>query len=81
MKKIWNVLIVLMLMTSIAPLVFADETEDSAGYVEIDAETQKQVQVMNNWVGAEIRLLQLEKSIIINLFKGEKIEYNLTDLG
>lgn len=81
MKKIWNVLIVLMLMTSIAPLVFADETEDSAGYVEIDAETQKQVQVMNNWVGAEIRLLQLEESIIINLFKGEKIVYNLTDLG
>ena len=36
---------------------------------------------MNNWVGAEIRLLQLEKSITINLFKGEEILSNLTGLG
>ena len=42
MKKIWNLLIVLMLMASIAPLAFADEAEDSTDDVEIDAETQKQ---------------------------------------
>ena len=81
MKKIWNVLIVLMLMASIAPLAFADEAEDSTDDVEIDAETQKQVEVMNNGIGAEIRLLQLEKSIKINIFKGEEIVSNLTDLG
>ena len=81
MKKIWNILIVLTLMASIAPLAFADDAEDSADDVEIDVETQKQVEVMNNGIGAEIRLLQIEKSITINLFKGEEIVSNLTDLG
>lgn len=81
MKKIWNALIVLMLIASIAPLVFADEVEDSTDDVEIDAETQKQVEAMNNGIGAEIRLLQLEKSITINIFKGEEIVSNLAELG
>ena len=81
MKKIWNVLIVLMLMASIAPLAFADEAEYSTDDVEIDAETQEQVECMNNGVGAGIRLLQLEKSITTNIFKGEEIVSNLTGLG
>jgi len=81
MKKIWNLLIVLMLMASIAPLAFADEAEDSTDDVEIDDETQEQVEAMNNGIGAEVRLLQLEKSITINILKGEEIISNLTGLG
>ena len=87
MKKMLNVLIVLMLMTSIAPLAFADEVENSTDEVEIDAETQKQVEIMNTSIGAQIRLLQLEKAITKNIIKGEEVvsfladlEYNTTEL-
>jgi len=87
MRKIWNIIIVLMLMVSIAPLAFADEAEDPTSEVEIDDETQKQVEIMNDSVGSEIRLLQLEKSIAKNIIKGEEVvsilkglEYNTTYL-
>ena len=87
MKKMLNVLIVLMIMASITPLAFADEAENSTDEVEINAETQKQVEIMNTSIGAEIRLLQLEKAIIKNIIKGEEVvsilsnlEYNKTEL-
>ena len=80
MKKMLNVLIVLMLMASIAPLTFADEAENSTDEVEIDAETQKQVEIMNTSLGAEIRLLQLEKVITKNIIKGKEVFTILKDL-
>ena len=80
MRKIWNLIIVLMLMASIAPLVFADEAEDSTDEVEIDDETQKQVEIMSDGIGSEIRLLQLEQSITKNIIKGEEIVTILKDL-
>jgi len=59
-----------------------NETEDP-----IDNETEKQMEIMNNSLGAEIRLLQLEKAITKNLLKGEMavdvlkgLGYNITDL-
>ena len=59
-----------------------NETEDP-----VDNETEKQIEIMNNSLGAEIRLLQLEKAITKNLLKGEMtvdvlkaLEYNTTDL-
>ena len=60
-------------MGSMLPLAFADESGDTSNNVVIDAETQKQVEIMNNGLGAEIRLLQLEKAIIKNINIGEEI--------
>ncbi|UCF50319.1 MAG: hypothetical protein JSU91_02225, partial [Thermoplasmatales archaeon] len=60
-----------------------NETED----LDPDNETVKQIEIMNNSLGAEIRLLQLEKAIIKNLLKGEMavevlkgLDYNTTAL-
>ena len=69
-----------MLMVSIAPLAFADEAVDSTDEVEINDETQKQVEIMDVCVGSEIRLLQLEKSITKNIIKGEEVVSILKDL-
>jgi len=68
-----NYLIVLMLMSSMLPLAFADEAGNTSNNVVIDAETQQQVEIMNNGLGAEIRLLQLEKAITKNINIGEEI--------
>lgn len=67
-----------------------NETEDPDGNETedpVDNETEKQMEIMNNSLGAEIRLLQLEKAITKNLLKGEMavdvlkaLEYNTTDL-
>jgi cobalamin biosynthesis protein CobT len=43
-----------------------NETND-----DLDNETAKEIEIMNNSLGAEIRLLQLEKAIIKNVLKGE----------
>ena len=60
-----------------------NETED----LDIDVNTTKEIEIMNNTLGAEIRLLQLEKAIIKNILKGEMavevlkgLDYNTTDL-
>lgn len=55
------------------PLAFADEPGTTLNEVDIDAETQQQTEIMNNRLGAEIRLLQLEKAIITNINTGEEI--------
>ncbi len=59
-----------------------NETEDP-----VDNETEDEIRIMNNSLGAEIRLLQLEKAITRNLLKGkmavdvlEGLDYNTTDL-
>jgi hypothetical protein len=105
MKKISNMLVVLMLMVSIASLALADEeagtdpnlgldgetpdgenetSEDNeTGEPEgneteeqdddyLDNETEMEIEIMNNSLGASIRLLQLEKAILKNLLKGER---------
>jgi hypothetical protein len=130
MKKIANLLLVLMLMTSIVSLAFADEandhtqgnphdengtsdqnnetdtqneTHDHVNETEshqndssdnetndngsFENETEHEIEIMNNTLGARIRLLQLEKAIITNLLKGimtvqvlKGLEVNTTNL-
>ncbi|MCK5261170.1 MAG: hypothetical protein KAJ44_03240 [Thermoplasmatales archaeon] len=120
MKKITNIMVVLMLMVSIASLALADEEagENHNGEFEggtqngenetsdnnetenpdtneteeqdegnLDNETEEEIEIMNNSLGAEIRLLQLEKAILKNLIKGERaievlkaMEFNTSDL-
>jgi len=65
-----------------------NETEETDGNEsEIDDDTEEEIEIMNNTLGAEIRLLQLEKAITKNLLKGERavavlqvMEYNTTEL-
>ncbi|KYK23819.1 hypothetical protein AYK24_00885 [Thermoplasmatales archaeon SG8-52-4] len=49
--------------------------------VNIDEHTCKQINIFNSLDGAEIRLLQLEKSVANNICKGQLIISNLLDLG
>lgn len=80
MRKIRNLLMVLMLMASIASLAFAVEADDDnqgnpnngQGNKDhsSDNETEHEIGVMNNSLGARVRLLQLEKAILKNLLKG-----------
>ncbi len=88
MKKILGIIIVLMLLVSISPLALAeDEAGGTTEEVEIDEETQEETEIMNCSVGAEIRLLQLEKAITKNIIKGnetisvlKELDYNTTAL-
>lgn len=103
MKKIIGLIIVLMLVISISSLALAEEAKNnSVGESEyeetnensenetedpVDNETENEIRIMNNSLGAEIRLLQLEKAITRNLLKGkmsvdvlEDLGYNTTDL-
>jgi hypothetical protein len=101
MKKISTILIMLMILISISSLAIADEAEEdpeeedeyedtSEGENEtddIDNNTTKEIEIMNNSLGCEIRFLQLEKTITKNLLKGEMavdvlngLDYNTTDL-
>jgi len=67
-----------------------NETEDSVNETDDDAfenETEGEIQIMNASLGAEIRLLQLEKAIIKNILKGEmaivvlkSLDFNTTEL-
>jgi len=88
MKKKLNLIIVFVLMVSISSLAFADEAEETEeNESEIDDETEEETEIMNNSLGSEIRLLQLEKAITKNLIKGERavemskeLGYNTSDL-
>jgi hypothetical protein len=82
MKKIIGIMMVLMLMPSLIPLALADEAGDSQqDDVEIDAQTESEVEAMEYQYGAEIRLLQLEKSITANILKGQEAVSALQELG
>jgi len=59
-----------------------NETEEPDGNEsEIDDDTEEEIEIMNNTLGAEIRLLQLEKAITKNLLKGERAVAVLQAMG
>ncbi len=65
-KKIGLIMIALLII-GLIPSVFA-ETEEF-----IDAKTAQEIRAFNNTNGAEVRLMQLEKSITRNILTGEKV--------
>jgi len=71
MKKIWNVLMVLLLTASTMSLALADEA---------DEDIIEEIGVMHYEFGAEVRLLQLEKVLTRNIMMGEKIIEILQEL-
>jgi len=89
MKKITNLLLVLMLLGSILSVAFAVQAdEDDQGTTQDEDQdeqnnttkmprghhygndTEREVGIMNNSLGARIRLLQLEKALLTNILKG-----------
>lgn len=82
MKKISTLLIMLMILISISSLAVADEAEENENEdLDTDNKTVKEIKIMNNSLGAEIRLLQLQKAILKNLLKGEMAVEVLKGLG
>ncbi|PNX51584.1 MAG: hypothetical protein BV456_02630 [Thermoplasmata archaeon M8B2D] len=81
MKKIFSLLVVLVLLISISSIVYADEAEEDSPENDTVNETEKEIEVMNNSLGSEIRLLQLEKALLINILKGEMAVQVLIGLG
>jgi hypothetical protein len=71
---------VLILLFSISSIVLADEVEELPEDYTVD-ETEKEIEIMNNSLGAEIRLLQLEKALLKNILKGEMAVQVLIGLG
>ena len=70
-----------MIFIPISSLAIADEAEEENEDSDIDNKTVEEIKIMNNSLGAEIRLLQLQKSIIKNLLKGEMAVEVLEGLG
>lgn len=81
MRKIYSLLVVLVLLISISSIVLADEAEEDPQEDGTLNETEKEIEVMNNSLGAEIRLLQLEKALLKNILKGEMAVQVLIGLG
>jgi len=82
MKKISAILIMLMMLVSISSLAVADEDdENEAEDNDVDVETEKEIEIMNNSLGAEIRLLQLQRALLKNILKGEMAVEVLKGLG
>jgi len=68
MKKISNLIMVLLLTASMVSLALADEADDTE-----DEEIIKEIGIMSYQYGSEVRLLQLEKTLTRNILIGEKI--------
>jgi len=99
MKKIYSILIVLVLLISISSIVLADDDKgklngkhddfegdddhNESDYDKdgVDDKTEKEIRIVNNSLGAEIRLLQLEKALLKNILKGEMAVQVLKGLG
>jgi len=76
------------MLISISSLAMADEAgeeqnndDETQEQKDIDSETEKEIFVMNNSLGAEIRLLQLQKALLKNILKGNMTIEVLKVLG
>jgi hypothetical protein len=76
MKMKIGILVVCMTLVISTTIAYA-ESED----VDIDVHTYEEIRIFNNKHGSEVRFLQLEKSVTNNIFKGELIVANLSELG
>jgi hypothetical protein len=81
MRKIYSLLIVLVLLISISSIVLADEAEEDPQENDSIEDAELEIEVMNNSLGAKIRLLQLEKALLKNILKGEMAVQVLIGIG
>ena len=77
------------MLISISSFAIADDAgeDEKPKDDDIDIETEKEIEIMNNSLGAEIRLLQLQKALLKNILKGlvavevlKGLEFNTTSL-
>jgi hypothetical protein len=88
MKKMTKIAVLVISFVILTQIVYADENDTiQNSTVNIDSETQEEVQIIKDQIGANIRLLQLEKAILRNIIRGEEVvsflkdlDYNTTDL-
>ena len=73
----FNLLLIVFLMT-LTQFSFANETDQES---EIDSQAKEEARIMHSSKGAQIRILQLEASILKNLVKGKSILSYLEDKG
>lgn len=76
MKMKIGMLVVCMTLVISTTIAYA-ESED----VDIDVHTCGEIRIFNNQYGSEVRFLQLEKSVTNNIYNGELIVENLSELG
>ena len=79
MKMKLSILVVCVILGISTTFAYAENGEGSN--VNIDKHTYSQIKVFNNPDGAEIRFSQLEKSVTNNIYKGQLIIKNLSELG
>lgn len=80
MRKMTKIAIVLVAFALLTQVAYADEGESTQN-AYADAETQEEVEIIKDHTGASIRLLQLEKSILGNIIKGEEAVSFLKESG
>ena len=91
MRKIYSLLIMLILLISTTSIVLGDAGEDKGNHYgkdddfesddDVDDKTEKEIEIVNNSFGAEIRLLQLEKALLKNILKGDMVVQVLIGLN
>ena len=74
------------MLISISSIAIADDeagedNQEEQDQENLDSETEVEIEVMSNPLGAEIRLLQLQKALLKNILKAEMIIEVLKDLG
>ena len=72
-KSIIGAFLIMALTISMLPAVMAADTQGNTLPPGEETQVQQEVQTMNNGLGAQIRLLQLEKTIDIHIAVGNKV--------
>ena len=79
MKMKFGILVVCIMLVISTTFAYAEDETD--GDVNIDEHTREEIEIFDDTDGAVIRLLQLEKAVTNNIFKGEIIVTNLSESG
>ena len=81
MKMNVYVLFVICLFLLSSSTAFADDAENGEGFeVQIDDYTRTEIEIMDHHNGVVLRLLQLEKAVTCNIYKGEYLVSFLLDI-
>jgi len=81
MKIYVYVLMVTCLVLLSSHAAFADEVENGGGFeVQIDDLTRTEIEIMDDHNSVVLRLLQLEKAVTCNIYKGEYLVSFLLDI-
>lgn len=77
-RNVYVVLVGVMVLFQ-TTVAFAQNAGEQSDDVLIDEETREELEIMNNYYGATIRLLQLEQAVVCNLDTGNALVSLLSD--